>query len=63
MTRPSKEVVARSQAKIYKRYHITLRKDSDTDLIDQIEAGKSKGLSPSAVVRELWEKVKERDRK
>ena len=58
MTRPTKEVIARSQAKIYKRYHLLLRKDNDADLIDKIEAGKDKGMSPTATIRELWKNQK-----
>ena len=54
MSRPSKEVIARSQAKIYNRYHITLRKDSDAELIAQIEKNKAAGISPTDTIRELF---------
>ncbi|MCR4963499.1 MAG: hypothetical protein K6B40_06455 [Firmicutes bacterium] len=57
MTRPSKEVIARYQAKTYSRYHLTLRKDSDQQLIDHIEANKAAGISPTQTIRQLWEKA------
>ena len=54
MSRPTKEVVARSQKKIYSRYNVTFRKDSDADIIQLIEDNKAAGLSPTATVRELY---------
>lgn len=54
MSKPSKEVIARSQKKIYSRYNITFRKDSDADIIQLIEDNRAAGISPTATVRELY---------
>lgn len=58
ISRPTKEVIARSMKKIYNRYNIALRKDSDADLIKQIEDNKSLGIPPTETIRELWKVYK-----
>lgn len=54
MTRPTREVIARSMKKIYSRYHLTLRKDTDQQLIKMIEDNKAAGISPTDTIRQLF---------
>ena len=52
-TRTSNEVKQRYRVKTYKQYALSLRYDTDGDLIDQIEAEKKKGHTTSAAIKNL----------
>lgn len=52
-TRTSTEVKARWNAKTYKQYTVSFRKDTDADVIERIEAEREKGLSASEAIKNL----------
>ena len=52
-TYTSNEVKARYNAKTYKQYAIKLRKDSDQDIIEKIEAERAQGLGTSEAIKKL----------
>lgn len=52
-THTSNEVKQRYRAKTYKQYALNLRYDTDGDLIDRIEAEKSKGFATSEAIKNL----------
>ncbi len=52
-TRTSNEVKQRYRVKTYKQYALSLRYDTDGDLIEQIEAEKKKGHNTSAAIKNL----------
>lgn len=50
----SSAVKARYNAKTYKQYAFSLRLDSDSELIAEIEKAKEQGISPTDFVRNLY---------
>ena len=54
MTQPTNEVIKRSINKIYCRYLLNLRKDTDTALIAFFEQNRAQGISATEVVRKLF---------
>lgn len=52
-THTSNEVKARYNAKTYKRYALVLRKDSDQDIIEMIEAERAQGLGTGEAIKKL----------
>lgn len=57
MAKTSSEVKNRWNAKTYKRYQISLRKDEDSDLIEFVESIKDK-IGPSEIFRAGVESIK-----
>lgn len=57
MAKTSSEVKNHWNAKTYKRYQISLRKDEDSDLIEFVEAIKGK-IGPSEIFRAGVESIK-----
>ena len=58
-THTSSEVKARYNAKTYKQYTVSFRKDRDADIIEKIEAERAKGLSAGEAILVLIENARE----
>lgn len=59
IAKTSTEVKNRWKQRNYKQYNVSLRYDSDMDLIEYVEAEKKKGKGTSEIFKEGISKLKE----